>query len=262
MNRLKQYLLQLPVPATWDQLATPQYVQVASGPYLYTGTELRARITWALLGISWRTPRRVAAILFGLSPLDRHQLTKLAEPFLEPEGLLHTPLKALSAGRTTLPCAHADLLNELDTEEWGLADTLFLRFAKTKDPELLRAMACVLYAPEGTTREERLKGKHLPLMASVPTEQLLAMHHQWTAHRLRLKTDAPWVFRSVNEKTATRRKSGWTDVMLSMAGTKFGPYNEVARTKARVFLRELSHQIEEATRLKNERESAKNRSRR
>ncbi len=262
MNRLKRYLLQLPVPAAWDQLTAHQYVQVASAPYLYTGAELRARITWSLLGITWRKPRRVAAILFGLSPLDRHQLTKLAEPFLEPEGLLSTPLKALIAGRTTLPCAHADLLNELDTEEWGLADTLFLRFAKHQEPDLLRAMACVLYAPSGTSREERIKGTHLPLMARVPKDQLLAMHHQWTAHRLRLKKDAPWVFRSANEKTATRRKTGWTDVMLSMAGSKFGPFNEVARTKARVFLRELSHQIEEATRLKNERESAKNRTRR
>jgi hypothetical protein len=84
----------------------------------------------------------------------------------------------------------------------------------------------------------------------------------WSGHRLKMVDHAPWVFRSANQKKATRRKTGWTDVLLSLSGGKFGAYAEVSMTPAKVFLRELSHQIEESVARKNKAEADKQRARR
>lgn len=245
MNRLKAYLLNLPVASKWSELEPDQFVAIANILYRYSDPiEVRTRITWSLLRIGLRRPRRLAALIFGLSPLDRHTLTKLAEPFLNPDKLKDTLLPRLTAGRTVLHVAHNDLLNELDGYVWGLADAAFLRHNKRQDIDSLRFIAQLLYAPAGATREDRIKGTHAALIQQVPIEQLMALHLMWVGHRGFLVEHAPWVFRSSNQKKAERRKTGWSDVLLGISGSKFGPYNETCLTPAIVLLRELSHVLE------------------
>lgn len=255
---LRNYIMGLPRPSEWDHLRPDQFVTITSHLAKFTGPDLHARITWNLLDITWRTPRKLAALFVGLTPEERFRLTGMAKPFLSPKGLVGTPLHVLHAGKQTLHCAHVDMLNQVDAETWGMVDVAFMRFNKTKDIELLRAMAQGLYALPGTSRQDRLfNNASEQLVKLVPNEELLALHVMWAAHRVVLAEDAPWVFRSTNQKKAERRKGGWVDVLLGLSGSKFGPFKDVCHTPARAFLRQLSHSIEEATQRKHKEEAAR-----
>lgn len=256
---LRKYIMNLPVAAGWDDLRPDQFTTITSHLSQFTGAELNARITWSLLGITWRTPKKLAALFVALTPEERHRLTGLAKPFLKPDGLTATPLKELHAGKHTLVCAHHDLLNQIDAEEWGLVDTAFMRFNKTRDIMWLHAMAQGLYSLPGTSLEDRLHNNASEqLVKLVPREELLALHVMWAGHRTVFEADAPWVFRSVNQKKASRKKSGWIDVLLGLSASTFGPYKDVCRTPARIFLRQLSHSIELATERKHKAEAERN----
>lgn len=256
---LRNHIMSLPRPMAWDDLRQDQYTTIVGYLNRYAGPELLARITWTLLDISWRTPRRLAALFVAFTPEARHTLTGIAKPFVKPDTLLCTPLKELHAGHRTLVCAYSDMLNQVDAETWGLVDTAFMRFNRTRDMDLLRAMAQGLYALPGTSRDQRLySNASAELVKMVPHNELLALHVMWAAHRIELAKDAPWVFRTVNQRKAERRKGGWNDVLLAMSGSKFGPFREVCTTPARVFLRQLSLSIEEATQRKHKAEAERN----
>lgn len=247
MKRIMHALLDSRVAAGWSELRPDQFARIGDHLSRYQGVALQANITWVLLDLSWRTPRKLAAFML-LNAEGRHRLTQLAEPFMVAKGLVDTLLPTLPAGRTTLHCAHTDLLNQVDTEEWGSADAYFLRYNKTKDISHLRHMAAVLYAPADTTRERRLQPDDLSLYERIPEGKLRALHLMWSGHRTVLQNESPWVFRNINQKKAARRNAGWGDVIRSLAGGKFGPYTETKRTEARVFLRELNDAIEQDTR--------------
>jgi hypothetical protein len=253
-QKLKRHVLDLLVPAGWNELTPGQFRTVARLLHRNQGdaTAARVAIAWHLLGIRWYRPRRVAALFLGMDAMERHTLLRIADPFMEPTGLHRTLLPTLRCGWRTLHVCHPDLLNKLDAECWGLADTYFMRFNQTRDPELLRSMAAVLYAPKRMRREERLEGRHLPLLRRCTLRQLLAMHLMWSGHRHHLQQVAPWVFRPAKQQKAASRKGGWDAVLRSMSGGKFGPYSEAKLTPARTFLAELSDAIEQDQRRREE----------
>jgi hypothetical protein len=246
-QRLQGHILRLVVPAGWNELTPRSFATIARLLHRNQGDALAARvaITWHLLGIRWWRPRRVAALFLGMDAMQRHTLLQLATPFMEPAGLHRTLVPTLRCGWRTLHVCHTDLLHKLDAECWGLADTYFMRFNERRDPELLRNMAAVLYAPKGMPREERLQGRHLPLLRRCTLRQLLAMHLMWSGHRHHLQQVAPWVFRPAKQQKAASRKGGWDAVLRSMSGSKFGPYSETKLTPARTFLAELSDALEQ-----------------
>lgn len=248
------------VPAGWNELRPDQFARISDALHRVQGVALKAHITWALLDMSWRTPRRYATFFFVLNAEGRHRMTALADPFLTTDKLTDTLLPTLTAGRTVLHCCEKDLLNQVDAETWGMADTFFLRFIKTKDVGMLRMMAAVLYATPGTTRADRLAFADTDLLAKVPEGQLMALHVMWSGHRKVYEKESPEPFRSVHQKHATRLKRGWSDVLRSLSNGTFGPFNTTVTTPARLFLRELNDTMvadqkrkEEATKAKNRR---------
>lgn len=236
---LSKYIMDHKVAAGWNELQPKQFARIAHALATLQGVTLKATIAWILLDLNWRKPRVLCGFLFGLTAEGRHRITELADPFLSPKGLVDTLLPTLTAGRTTLHLHCKDLLNDVDVETWGIADAFFMRYNKTKHVQWLWHMAAVLYVQAGTPRAKRLAPTSLALYERVPVGQLNAMHLMWAGQRLVLVDESPEPFRSTNQKKAERRKGGWGDVMLSMAGGKFGSLKNTKRESARVFLREL-----------------------
>lgn len=224
------------VAANWNELPPNQFAQIAAHLNNYGGIALKAHITWTLLDLSWRSPRKLACFFFGLNAEGRHRLTALANPFLQPTGLLETVLPSVKSGRGTLPCIVRDLLNELDVETWGIADACFLRYNKTREPMHLQRMAAVLYCAPGTLRSFRLNPRDMKPYERIPMAQLLALHVMWSGHRKVIEAESQKPFKQNEQKKVVRRKAGWNDVLHSMAGGKFGPWEQTLRTPARQFM--------------------------
>lgn len=264
LHRLRARVLDAVVPVSWDGLSPEQFVRMVR---VLRSTkrlpELQVRMAWVLLGVTWRKPRMLAAIYIGMTAEERHKLAVLTSaPFFLQRKMTRTLLPEIHAGRQKLAACHTDLLNEVDAYTWGLADTCFMKYNTSRHMDLLRAMALVLYAPMGMDRTARLRGEHMGLQLLLDENELLALHANWSGMRAVLQDEAPWVFRPVNQKKVLAKLRGWTDVLRSMSGGKFGPYPETCTTPARIFLKELSDQIELAKRKKEEAERLAKKARR
>lgn len=244
-ERLRVRILNLHVAAGWNELDARSFLRIATllRKHAAAGLEARAAIAWHLLGLRWYRPRRVAAFWLAFSAQERHSLLAIADPFLSPQGLTRTPLPRLRCGWRSLHAVHADLLAHLDAETWGVADAWFMRYNASGDPQHLRRMAALLYAPKGMPRHQRMAGAHLHRLERCSLAQLLAVHTLWSGHRHHLQQVAPWVFRK-GQRKAARRSGGWDAVLRSMAGGKFGPYQDTRLVPARTFLAELSDEVE------------------
>lgn len=258
MTREQQYqrVMDREVPVHWDGLSAKQFVRIsrilAHGAHL---PNVQVQIAWTVLGLSWRTPRLVAAVFVGLNAEQRHRLAvSLSAPFLKDHVMTATLVPTLRAGATMLHVCNDDLLNEVDAYTWGLADAWFMRYAKSKWLEHLRAMASVLYAPKGMPRAQRLKGGSQKLVERVTESDLQALYLNWGGLRRTLEVECPWVFRSANQKTAQRRQRGWMDVLRSMAGARFGPFDSTCTTPIRILLKQMNDDIQAAKRAEEERE--------
>ncbi len=244
MTWFVRYLMNSTVAASWSELRPDQFERIGDLLHRFQGVVLKAHITWVLLDISWRTPLKLAAFFFGIGPEARHLLTAMADPFLKLEGLTDTLLPYIGKGANRIPCHVNDLLNKVDAETWGVADTCFLKYNSTKDMTWLQRMAAVLYVKQGTSAEQRIEAVDLKPYERIPSGHLRALHTMWGGHRAVIVGESPWPFRNASEKKVVRKKTGWGDVLLSMAATKFGPWEQTRRTEARTFMRALNQAME------------------
>jgi hypothetical protein len=249
----RQAIMDAPRPTTWGDLTPAQFMAVCWALRQPDPTRRNALIATTLLGISWRTPRRALGLLYGLTDDERvHLCRKLAEPFTAPMRMVHTPLQVLHVRkglrRVALHCCTHDLLNELDTWTWGMADSLFLRYEQLvgkRRPSLepLHGLAAMLYAPAGMSRADRLRMAAMTYAERMDHVQLHAIYCQWHAHRLVYQRESPNCFSRGTQRQA--RNQGWEPVVRRMAGGKFGSLTETSLTPARSFLRELNDLIDQ-----------------
>lgn len=233
LQHLRHRFLQTELPTHWGALSPAQFVAVA--PLVWKGGpayEVRARILWVLLGISWRTPLRMAGFFFATTAEERWDLARrVANPFLQNGPLFSTPLQHIKAGRHLLKVKWTDQLNHLDAEAWGTADTCFIRFQQKQDLDQLRYLVAATYVCAD------------PIAAAnaCTEEQLLAVALQWSKQRRVLEKECPTVFGGAKGSAASR--SGWGEVLLNMSGEVFGTYEETRRTPARTFLHRVEQKL-------------------
>ncbi len=237
LKHLRHTILEAELPIRWSALSNRQFVAVAA--IVWKGGpehEVRARVLWTLLGISWRTPLRMAAFFHALTAEERHDLAaKVCDGFLQDGYILSTPLRTLQVGRRRLHIMHSDQLNHITAEDWGRADTHFLRFLRTRELDHLRVLVVCTWLLDGRVR---LEGPHLRWVNRLTEAQLLGVAMQWSKQRKVLEKDNPTVF-GKGQAQAGSSKGGWGDVLLSWSGDVFGNYAETRRTPARAFLRRL-----------------------
>lgn len=230
----------LQVPSTWDDLPGRALAALMLARAVQQPVVQRLLMVQVLLGVRLRRLRLWWTWVNGLNGYERHSLLPLADPFLQQAPMRRTVVQALPRRwRKPLPVVEQDLLNHLDAELWGTADTLFLRWQRNGGTELLRMMAAVLYAPRHYTRRDRLQLRALPLVRHVHTAWLLAMAANWSGLRLTLVEECPHVFGKGGQ--ADRR--GWGEVLVQMSGGKFGPWHTTRTAEARPFLRALNQSI-------------------
>ncbi len=245
LKRLRDRLLNAELPTRWEGLSAAQYVAVA--PVVWRGGaawEVRARMLWGLLQLSWRSPLRTAAFLHALSNEERVRLARnAAQPLLDQTSHAATVLNALRVGRHRLEPLWSDQLNHIDAETWGAADAHFLRYLEGRDLDQLRYLVARTWVLRRGRHRLPLEGPRVELVNRLSEDQLLAVAAQWSRQRRLLERECPTVF--AKGQGQARGKGGWGDVLLSLSGGAFGPYAQTKATPARAFLHQLERLLKQ-----------------
>lgn len=240
--RIEPWGIRFETPKRWDEVKPALYVKLLQALRLPDVNLRKVVITLLLIHPNILRPRLWFVYWLRLNAGHRHQLSQLAEPFLELKASPSTMIGTLRV-RWRLRRLHVavpDLLNELDIYNWTMADTWFMRWRKSKDPEALQAMVAMLYGPKGMGRAERMRGDSLPLVKRVRRAWLVAVGANWGAMRMVVEKQCPHLFSDGKEKG---QAANWGDVLRGSAGNKFGTYQETCMAPAYAYLLEENQRI-------------------
>lgn len=236
------------LPKSWNELTDGQLVSMA-GLFATTkpGVHLDAGIFRILMG-----KRQVDAIRI-MEEVPLSQL-KPFYSFIYFENNRTAFIKRWKVNRKWY-YAPGDRINNLDAEEYAVAEDLHYQWRNKKERIYLELMAAVLYVPQKGLRpvfEKELLQEKAKAFAGEPIEKLLAMEMAFFGCMAHLWSVFPKVFPKSAPTTAmAQRKHGFGKVILGMAGGKFGTHEQTKRTKIYTFLEEFTEnlkQIEHAKR--------------
>ncbi len=206
----------------------------------------------------WERDCKYKSIFLG----ELNKVLKLTEPFFEKvEGedkdgnpqvyytakydLTDNVLKFFRKGLVSY-YGPGELLNDITFDEFMLADLKFEHYLKYKKESDLDELVAVLYR-----KKKNVFGKKVEYDADkvdamkeqfkdLPKEIKFAVFHYYTSCRQFLTNFFDKVFK-VAQATEEKNNdaSGWFDVKFHIAGTKFGSFQEVGKTKMFVILKHL-----------------------
>jgi len=155
-------------------------------------------------------------------------------------------------------------LNNITFEELTFADNMFLQYHKTRKQEFLDKLIAILYRP----RKKRKEIRHIEFNGDVRIDfnkhqiekralhlKKLPAHYKFigltffTGCRNLIEKKFPHVFSSGSASGS--KKTGWLDVILGLAGNKFGDFEKTSKMNAWVVLREFENMIIENEKLKD-----------
>lgn len=254
--RIEPWGIRFETPASWGEVDERLYVELVRALRFANVSLRKVVITLLLIHPNIFRPRLWFVYWLRLNASHRHQLSQLAEPFLEvkadpgtmigrlpvkgPSTALGVTVQWLGVTFQHLHVSTPDLLNELDIYSWTMADTWFMKWQRGGDPAALQAMVSMLYAPKGMDRAERLRGGSLPLVKRVPSAWLVAVGTNWGAMRMVVEKQCPHLFSNGKENG---KPANWGDILRGSAGNKFGTYQETCTAPAYAYLLEENQRI-------------------
>jgi hypothetical protein len=251
-------LLKIQIPASWNELPVKTLQKVAL--YFHTNTtgkKLDILIFFALLNIKWYQIKKIITAYRTLKqvPLSElkthfnfiykdHNLTKFI-PYLcinrKFSFLLLRPLVVYAPG---------DRLHNISIKEFAVCEDLMFYFHQTQNIQYLRYMAAVLY-------REKINGKKIPFNKDHLDENVKKFQHIspvklytiYMAYKgsslLIQNTYSKRIFKKLPPNTSKNQKKpqppNFEELILAMAGKKFGNLQQTEKTNIHSFLKEYNN---------------------
>ncbi|MGK4567853.1 hypothetical protein [Flavobacterium sp. 3HN19-14] len=144
-----------------------------------------------------------------------------------------------------------DKITNLSAKEYAVADDLHIKFRATGNVELLEYLAATLYVAVKNPRPAFDKNNlHTAALQfkNIPTETLMAVELTWAGCKNHLAKKFKYVFPKTTSKKSKiqANQSGFGKTILSVAGGKFGTFEETENTNIYTLMEELDEILKQA----------------
>jgi len=247
MNTLQIGTYRHDAPAGWDELDPAQLCYIV--PRMLKGMHkgaARLLFTQQLLNVRWYKPRLWWWWWVKMAPDERHHILQLADWIFEDNPKQNDFIIKQHNGLHGPAAAFADTT----AKEWGVADGWFQKWQQTKSTEALDMFVAILYRPSPNCTRVPYNGNnfaHIEKVKRWPLSMKLGIIINYRHVRRILELENRHVFGN-SAGGGSGNGGNWYDVLLSMAGDKFGPLPDTENTNIRPFLRELDHRLEQQKR--------------
>jgi len=259
-----------PVPNTYNALSPRQLKEIAGILHAEIPLpEARIRLLLSLLNVP-RSLRLQWHFLFNISDESRFDMELLADWILEgANNLTRQLLPVVKIGLKKL-YGPADELANLSFVEFIKAESAYIAYAKTRDPEALNLLVAILYRPkrkdyspqspdfDGDIREkynDHLVGDRVKLVSRLPLSTRQAIFLFYDGCRALILKQYPNVFRKPKDDDAKGR--GWGHVLRNLAGS-VNEYERTAFQPLGTVLSDLDMAIQESDEMQEKLEELKN----
>lgn len=235
--------IKINIPTSWNELNQKQFEKIV---FLFTVMEPSLSRDIQLLKIlvdaKWWQFKKKANFRFFLFNVPYSEWKVFIE-FLLKENNRTNFIPVIKVGKKTY-FAPADRIQNLDAEEFAVADDLHIRYRETKNPEYLYYLFHVLYSETedrivfDKTKLEKRINKKVPMETLVITEVTYFGCKNYIASKF--KKAFP---KSTKKQTGPRK--GFGKVIQSMAKNDLSKLPIIERTNIYKFLQQFQDDIEE-----------------
>lgn len=231
------------MPQSWNELNQQQFERIAllfatAEPSLIRDIKLLK----ILVGAKWWQLKKKANLRFFLFQVPYSEWQVFIQFLLKENNRTHF-IPVIKVGKKTY-FAPADRIQNLDAEEFAVADDLHIRFRETKNPEYLQYLFHVLYSetqerkPFDKNKLEKQINKKVPMSTLVITEMTYFGCKNYIAGKF--KKAFP---KSTKAEKGTRK--GFGKVIQAMSKGDLSKLPIIERTNIYKFLQQFQDDIDE-----------------
>ena len=235
--------INLNIPQSWNELNQKQFERIA---LLFSTAEPSLirdiKQLKILVDSKWWQLKKKAKLRLFLFQVPYSEWKGFIE-FLLKENNRTNFIPVIKVGKKTY-FAPADRIQNLDAEEFAVADDLHIRFRETQNPEYLQYLFHVLYSeteerkPFDKNKLEKQINKNIPMETLVITEMTYFGCKNYIANKFKK------AFPKSNKKETGTRK-GFGKVIQAMAKGDLSKLPTIERTNIYKFMQQFQDDIEE-----------------
>ena len=235
--------INLNIPQSWNELNQEQFERIA---LLFSAAEPSLirdiKLIKILVDAKWQQLKKKANFRLFLFQVPYSEWKGFIE-FLLKENNRTNFIPLIKVGKKTY-FAPADRIQNLDAEEFAVADDLHIRFRETQNPEYLQYLFHVLYSeteerkPFDKNKLEKQINKKIPMETLVITEMTYFGCKNYIANKF--KKAFP---KSTKKETGPRK--GFGKIIQAMAKGDLSKLPIIERTNIYKFMQQFQDDIEE-----------------
>ena len=235
--------INLNIPQSWNELNQKQFERIA---LLFSTAEPSLirdiKLLKILVDAKWWQLKKKANLRLFLFQVPYSEWKHFIE-FLLKENNRTNFIPVIKVGKKTY-FAPADRIQNLDAEEFSVADDLHIRFRETQNPEYLQYLFHVLYSeteerkPFDKNKLEKQINKKVPMATLVITEMTYFGCKNYIANKFKKAFPKP-----TKKEKGTRK--GFGKVIQAMAKGDLSKLPTIERTNIYKFLQQFQDDIEE-----------------
>lgn len=247
------------IPETWNELTRRQLLNVSKwldadmpeAPKKLKLLMALMDVRWYQFALQWK--------FFFLDPNAIPDLLKLTDFLFEENKLSNWLIDNVKVKGQRL-FGPMDKLSNITLGEFSFTETYFMQFHQNQSDHYIHKLIAVLYRPadmgvdEGDIREEfneyKIENRAI-LISKLPNNVKLAILYNYIGCRNAIVSLFPRIFNAEGQDNQGS-KFGWADVIVQMAGEKFGDVDETSRKNLFSILIHQNHLIDENERMKKE----------
>ena len=235
--------INLNIPQSWNELNQKQFERIALLFSTAEPSQIRdIKLLKILVDAKWRQLKKKANLRLFLFQVPYSEWKGFIE-FLLKENNRTNFIPVIKVGNKTY-FAPADRIQNLDAEEFSVADDLHIRYRETQNPEYLQYLFHVLYSeteerkPFDKNKLEKKINKKVPMATLVITEMTYFGCKNYIATKF--KKAFP---KSTKKETGPRK--GFGKVIQAMAKGDLSKLPIIERTNIYKFMQQFQDDIEE-----------------
>jgi hypothetical protein len=235
--------INLNIPQSWNELNQKQFEKIALLFSTVEPSQIRdIKLLKILVGAKWWQLKKKANLRLFLFQVPYSEWKGFIE-FLLKENNRTNFIPVIKVGNKTY-FAPADRIQNLNAEEFAVADDLHIRFRETKNPEYLQYLFHVLYSeteerkPFDKNKLEKQINKKIPMATLVITEMTYFGCKNYIANKF--KKAFP---KSTKKETGPRK--GFGKIIQAMAKGDLSKLPIIERTNIYKFMQQFQDDIEE-----------------
>lgn len=235
--------INLNIPQSWNELNQKQFERIA---LLFSTAEPSLirdiKLLKILVDAKWWQIKKKANIRLFLFQVPYSEWKNYIDFLLKENNRTHF-IPVIKVGKKTY-FAPADRIQNLDAEEFAVADDLHIRFRETKNTEYLKYLFHVLYSSNEERKPFDKNKLEKQINPKVPIEVLMITEMTYFGCKNYIANKFKKAFPKSNKKETGPRK-GFGKVIQAMAKGDLSKLPTIERTNIYKFLQQFQDDIEE-----------------